>query len=95
MDDCQKNQKPEEYIGHCRRVRNKKIASLHNFDRDYSLDKFIVDLKDYFEGEVDFNLDKIKKEISKPGELKRFIAQACQKETHPVVEFLQEIFKDL
>jgi len=82
---------PEEL----RRNRAEKITRLTAYQKNYTVDIFMKDLNVYFDNEVDFNLDKIHREIEKPGRLNNLIAKARKKNTHPVVEFLKELFENL
>ena len=78
-----------------RQAKSFKLSQLGNYKTGYTGDDFLVDLVKYFDQEVDFNLDKIRKEIEQPQRLARLIAKAKEKNTHPVVEFVEELFKDL
>ena len=78
-----------------RKEKKDKISKLDNYKDDYSVDKLILDLKRYFEDEVDFNIEKIRKTLEEPGKLDQLIKKAKKENTHPVTEFIQEIFKDL
>ena len=96
MVDKQKNPDNEEKdIDKCRKAKKDKISQLGDYKHDYNVDKFILDLKSYFNNEVDFNLKKIRQEIEAPGKLEQLIQKAKSKDTHPVTEFVQELFKDL
>jgi len=72
-----------------------KLSQLSDYRKHYTADKFIADLDKYFDGEVDFNLEKIRCKIEEPGELGRLVMKAEGKNTHPVTEFTQEIFKEM
>jgi len=78
-----------------RKAKELKLSQLGDYRTRYTSDNFIDDLVKYFDQEVDFNLDKIRIEIEKPQRLNYFIAMAKEKNTHPVVEFIEDIFKDL
>ena len=78
-----------------RRAKRLKLKHLGDYKKGYNRDRFIKDLVKYFEGEVDFDLDKISKELEKPGKLSRLVDKAKEKNTHPVTEFVEELFKDL
>jgi len=94
--DKKKNKKDiEQIIKKSRRQRDDKIKKLNDFRKDYNSEEFLVDLENYFGKEVDFNLDKIKAEISKNGRLAGLVDKACKKQTHPVIEFIQQVLKDL
>ncbi|MFO8052839.1 MAG: hypothetical protein R6U54_02615 [Candidatus Omnitrophota bacterium] len=85
----------EQEIKRSREKKADKLKKLNDFDAEYNIDKLLEDLDSYFEGEVDFNLDKIKEEVQEQGRLEELIDQATKKQTHPVVEFIQQILKDL
>lgn len=85
----------KENLGFCRQIKRDKLLQLRPYEKDYGLDEFIEDFIRYFDNEVDFNLSKIRTEIAAPGKLKQLIAKAKQKNTHPITEFLQELFRDL
>jgi len=72
-----------------------KLSQLSDYKTGYTSDDFFVDLDKYFDQEVDFNLDKIRKEIELPQRLTGLIVKAKEKNTHPVTEFVEELFKDL
>ncbi|UCG34686.1 MAG: hypothetical protein JSW17_04115 [Candidatus Omnitrophota bacterium] len=74
--------------------RKGRISKLHPFREGYSVDKLLDDLNTYFEGEVDFDLEKVTELAQKKGMLENIIKAAIQKDTHPVCEFIEEIFKD-
>lgn len=78
-----------------RKEKSDKLKKLNDFKTEYNVDKLLEDLDIYFEQEVDFNFDKIKEEIQAEDKLKELIDKACQKQTHPVVEFIHETLKDL
>ena len=78
-----------------RQARRDKLSKLTDYKKNYSIDVFISDLVNYFDNEVDFNLEKIRKLIEEPGKLGALVSEAKSKNTHPVVEFVQEFFKDL
>ena len=96
MDNQGKSrQRNEKDIEKYRKARTGKLSRLGEYSKDYNSDKFIVDLKIYFNNEVDFNLKKVRQTIEAPGKLDGLIEKAKKKNTHPVTEFVQEIFKDL
>ena len=78
-----------------RQAKSFKLSQLGDYKTKYTSDDFLVDLVKYFDQEVDFDLDKIRKEIEQPQKLASLIARAKEKNTHPVVEFLEDLFKDL
>ena len=96
MTDNRKNPDNEEKdIESYRKAKKDKIARLSDYKSGYDVDKFILDLELYFNNEVDFNLKKIRQTLEAPGKLDQLIEKAKSKETHPVTEFIQELFKDL
>ncbi|MFH1519526.1 MAG: hypothetical protein ABIE75_03035 [Candidatus Omnitrophota bacterium] len=72
-----------------------KFKQLGDYRNSYNSDESIEDLVKYFDGQVDFNLAKIGQKIEAPQRLPRFIAQAKKNNTHPVVEFVKELFIDI
>ena len=78
-----------------RQAKSFKVNQLGDYKTGYTHNDFLVDLAKYFDQEVDFNLDKIRKEIEQPQKLARLITKAKEKNTHPVAEFVEELFKDL
>ncbi|MBU1112542.1 MAG: hypothetical protein KKH93_01530 [Candidatus Omnitrophica bacterium] len=95
MDTPDQHSKPDFDYEILRRNQAKKISNLSDYYKNYNLDVFMEDLLVYFDGQVDFNLAKIRQELLKPQRLENLIKKASQKNTHPVVEFLQELFQDL
>ena len=79
----------------CRQAKKKKMPELGGYRNNYTCSKFMSDLVKYFDNEVDFNLIKIRQIIKEPGRLSHLIERAREKNTHPVTEFIQELFKDL
>lgn len=77
------------------RIKKDKLSSLSDFHDSYNSDKFISDLENYFGSDADFNLFKIRRFIERPGKLEHLIARAKEKNTHPVTEFVQELFRGL
>ncbi len=78
-----------------RKLNRNKIAELNTFLKGYDIDKFMQDLKDFYDNEVDFNFDKISDMLNKPGKLDTLINRAKKNNSHPVIEFVQDIFKEL
>ena len=78
-----------------RQAKKKKIPELNDYRDNYTSSNFMSDLVKYFDKEVDFNLVQIQQVIEKPGKLSYLIEKAKEKNTHPVTEFVQELFKDL
>jgi hypothetical protein len=85
----------EQEIKKLQKKKADRLKKLNDFNAEYNIDKLLEDLDSYFEGEVDFNLDKIKEEVQEQGKLTELIKLAIKKQTHPVVEFIQQILKDL
>ena len=95
MKPDQVPQRPEDQeLKSYRRKRDEAISKLSDFRDNYTVGIFLVDLEVYFEGEVDFNLEKIQETIETPGKLDQLVKAAKEKNTHPITEFIQEIFKD-
>jgi len=78
-----------------RKMRQDKLSTLQDYNQDYDIDELMVDLVMYFEGEVDFNMERIRQIAQQPGKLSQLIQKAKQDNTHPAVEFVHELFKDL
>ena len=78
-----------------RQSKSFKLSQLGSYKTGYTSDDFLIDLAKYFDQEVDFNLDKIRKEIEQPQKLAGLIVKAKEKNTHPVAEFVEELFKGL
>ena len=81
-------------IERCKSERKGSISKLSPFKEGYTVEKLLKDLDIYFEGEVDFDLEKIIAFAQKDGMLDNLIKAAIEKDTHPVCEFIEEIFKD-
>lgn len=95
MEDCPKEKSIDKKIEKARNQRKAEIKRLSDFTSSYDADLFLSDLESYFEGEVDFNLDKIKEVVKKPENLEQLVFKARQQKTHPVIEFVREILRDL
>jgi len=98
MNMDSKRQSPhndERHIYFQRRVKQGKIARLSAFRQGYSVKLFMADFGIYFDNEIDFNMDKIRQRIQKKGVLEELIRKAIQHNTHPVTEFVQELFREL
>jgi len=76
-----------------RQARKDKFGQLYDFHKEYTVDQLLADLAVYFDNEVDFDLDKIKVEASRPGVLKKVVESALANNTHPVSEFLKHMIK--
>lgn len=96
MDKKEKRSKEENKdVEFYRRIKKDKLSTLSSFSDNYNSDEFIADLENYFGSDVDFNLSKIRQFIERTGKLERLITQAKEKNTHPVTEFVQELFRGL
>ena len=95
MDKEPNNSDKNKDIETRRKLNSNKIGGLNSFLKDYSMDKFMQDLNNYFDNEVDFNLDKINDMFKDSGKLEALIARAKQTNSHPVIEFVQDIFREL
>ncbi len=91
----QDDRKKDEFIKPYRKERENNLSRLRDYTKNYNVDLFMEDLVVYFEDEVDFNLSQIRNIIESPGRLENLIHKAKQRNTHPVTEFVQELFKDL
>jgi hypothetical protein len=87
-----REEKPDFDIKEERRRARERRKKLHDYFTGYTVEKFMDDLCAYFDGEIDFNLEKIREAVSAKGKLIELIRKAEQKDTHPVSEFLQELF---
>ena len=95
MKENEKASFENKEIDFWRQTKRLKLKHFGDYKKGYNGGRFLEDLVKYFEGEVDFNLDKISKELEKPGKLSCLIDKAKEKNTHPVTEFVEELFKDL
>lgn len=95
MTSSEKPEKKEFNLNFSRKKRAEKISQLTDYRKQYDVNSFIKDLVVYFDGEVDFNLDKIRQEIEESQHLGNLIKKANQNNTHPVTEFIQELFEDV
>lgn len=89
-----RQEKPDFDIQEERHRARDRWRKLHDYLTGYTTEKFMEDLNTYFDGEVDFDLEKIRGAVSAPGKLSELVKRAEEKNTHPVSEFVQEIFKD-
>ncbi|MBN3039901.1 MAG: hypothetical protein JW867_02115 [Candidatus Omnitrophica bacterium] len=89
------NNQDDRPIESQRRKKKERLSSLRDYRTNYSIEYFIEDFVKYFDGEVDFNLDKILQRMERPGILEDLIKKAEEKNTHPVTEFVQDLFKEL
>ncbi len=55
----------------------------------------MADFIAYFDADADFNLHKIRQRIEAPGVLEQLIKRAEEQRTHPVTEFLKDLFREL
>ena len=94
-DDKKASSDDDREIRLQRQAKSFKLSQLGDYKTKYTSDDFLVDLIKYFDQEVDFDLGKIRKEIEQPQKLARLLAKAKEKNTHPVAEFVEELFRDL
>jgi len=94
MKNEDKSQDKELNIESWRKAKKNKISSLKDYQSNYSIDDFMIDFCRYFE-EEDFDLKKIREFIEPPGKLTQIINKAKKNSTHPVTEFIKELFKTL
>ena len=87
MSDYEKEQYKKE--------QQQRLKSLGGFGDDYTVAKFLIDFAVYFEDNPDIDLDKIEEEVEKPGKLKHLIDLARANNSHPVSEFVKELFLDI
>lgn len=80
--------------GDPRERRKEQWSKLNDYKKHYTSNEFIEDLQAYFDNGVDFDLETIRRTVSKKGELDKLKKQADVNGSHPVTEFLLEIFKD-
>ncbi|MCF7907708.1 MAG: hypothetical protein K9L86_02385 [Candidatus Omnitrophica bacterium] len=95
MSDSKRPEKEDPRLESFRRQRAEKITRLADYRQNYNSKIFMKDLENYFDKEVDFNFDKVSEEIEKPQRLENLIKKAAQKNTHPIIEFIQELFQDI
>ena len=67
---------------------------LSDFLQGYTVDQFLADLTLYFNGEVDFDREKIRLALSRPGALEELVARATKNKTHPVSELIRDMLRD-
>jgi hypothetical protein len=78
-----------------RKKRKKIISQLSDFTKEYTIDDFMTDLVKYFDGGVDFNIEKIRECVEIKGKLKELIEKAKDADTHPVPEFIREMLREI
>lgn len=78
-----------------RKEKDERIRRLNQFRQGYSVDLFLADFEKYFDNEIDFNLQAIRQRLEAAGVLEKFITRAIERNTHPVTEFVQELFREL
>lgn len=78
-----------------RKLKTERLFRLNDYRKNYSVDSFISDLINYFDGGVDFNIDNIRKYVENPTKIDELIRLAKMNNSHPVIEFIQKLFKDL
>ena len=81
-------------IKQLRQERRAKFGDLSDFHSEYTAKQLLADLAVYFDNEIDFDMDKIKMEASRPGVLKSIVENALKNNTHPVSEFLKYLVKN-
>ena len=97
MEDKNKKKfsQDQKEIERYRKTQQARIAALSGFKSDYNWEIFMKDFITYFEADQDFNLEKIQEVIKDPLKLGHLVQRATKNNTHPVIEFVQDLFKDL
>jgi len=67
---------------------------LSDFSHGYTADKLLADLTLYFDGEVDFDREKITLALSREGALASLVKRAIENKTHPVSELIRDMLRD-
>ena len=67
---------------------------LSDFREGYTIDKLFADLTLYFDGEVDFDREKIRLALSRSGALDELVTRATKNKTHPVSELIRDMLRD-
>jgi hypothetical protein len=95
MDNSKQSNKKKDIVPpQLRKAAQEKWQGLCDFRQGYTVEKLIKDLNTYFEGEVDFNTDKINEILAPEGKLNELVLRAAQNKSHPVSELVMDIFKD-
>lgn len=81
-------------IEHSRKDAHARRKKLHDYHQGYTIEMLLKDLEIYFDGEVDFNYEKIQEFLQLPGKFEQLIKRANDRNTHPVSEFIQDMVKD-
>ncbi|MDD4294043.1 MAG: hypothetical protein PHP69_00850 [Candidatus Omnitrophica bacterium] len=69
-----------------------RIAVLNDYVTGYTKENLYSDLKLYYDEEVEFNFKKFDNFFNDVSFLEKLVNTAKQKNTHPVLEFIQYIF---
>lgn len=88
------DQSSGEYRENLFNQAQKLWAKLHDFNDGYTLDMLMEDLDAYFDGEVDFDFEKIKNMVCRNNKLNEIVKRAKLLNTHPVSEIIKEILKE-
>jgi len=76
-----------------RKEQEARLKRLNGFDHGYTAEKLLADLVVYFDGEVDFDREKIKEFMETPNVLENLVVLAKKNQTHPVVEFIRDMLR--
>ena len=94
MDNNEQSTKKKDRVPpQLRKVAQESWQRLCDFREGYTIEKLIKDLAIYFDGEVDFNIDKIKEMLAPEGKLNELVLRAVRNKSHPASELVMEIFK--
>ena len=74
---------------------NDRPRNLNDFSEEYTIEIFFTDLSRYFVEDIDFNMEKIREYIDSEGRFERLLGKARQHKTHPVTEFVRDLFSEL
>jgi hypothetical protein len=77
------------------RRRAEIFSRLSNYRGDYTVEQFMSDFLIYFDDPSDFNLQKIREYVESQGKLPALIDKARKNNTHPVAEFVRDLFREL
>ena len=77
-----------------RQKQEAHLKRLSDFSHGYTIDKLIADLVIYFDGEVDFDREKIALALSHSGALEELVTRATKNKTHPVSEVIRDMLRD-
>jgi len=70
------------------------LKRLSDFEHGYTIDKLLADLVIYFDGEVDFDREKVTLALSRSGALEELVTRAKKNKTHPVSELIRDMLRD-